>query len=70
MMSNEERVWLYFERAVQQVSEKRIIEEVIEELRNMHPNVNGLELINHNHGDCETCMDSLEERTLKVMDNV
>ena len=47
MMEAEERVWNYFDTALENVSEARVVETFINSLKDMKPQVNGLELLKY-----------------------
>ena len=51
MMESDERLFLYFDEALPRVSEVRVIERFVESLREIEPEVNGLELLKY------TCKD-------------
>ena len=51
MMESDERIWLYFDTALERVCEATIAENFMTSLQDMKPKVNGLELLKY------TCRD-------------
>ena len=51
MMEDEQKMWLYFDTALEKVSEAKVVETFVNSLQDLKPTVNGLELLKY------TCQD-------------
>ena len=51
MMEDDQKIWLYFDSALEKVLEAKVLETFMNSLRDLKPTVNGLELLKY------TCQD-------------
>ena len=51
MMEDDQKMWLYFDSALEKVPEAKVVETFMNSLRDLKPTVNGLELLRY------TCQD-------------
>ena len=51
MMEDDQKMWLYFDSALEEVEEAKAVETFMNSLRDLKPTVNGLELLKY------TCQD-------------
>ena len=65
-MESDERMWLYFDEALDVVCEATIAENFMNSLRDIKPSVNGLELLKYTCKDWRKVFCSRERRKLKT----
>ena len=73
MMPCNRRVWLYFDRALELVSDADVMVRFLGELRDVHPQVNALEMLKYTCRDwreefCVKNRDALETLTFDIID--
>ena len=65
MMQRDEQLWRYFDLALSRISEGKIMESFSESLKNIKPEVNGLEMLKYTCRDWRIVFCSDQRRTLK-----
>ena len=66
MMESDERLSLYFEDALSNISEASVMENFMNSLNDINPTVNGLELLKYTCYDWRSAFCANERRLLKV----
>ena len=72
MMEADEKLWIYFDDALENISQANVMKNFIELLKDITPNVNGLELLKYTCNDWKTlfCVDKrklLKRETYKLL---
>ena len=72
MMEADERLWLYFQAALESVSEAEVVEKFMNSLKDIKPKVNGLELLKYTCKDwrmlfCGKQKQLLKKKTLDLL---
>ena len=70
MMESDERIWMYFDTALERVCESMIAENFMTSLQDMKPKVNGLELLKYTCRQMLFCTKQrklLKRKTLELL---
>ena len=65
IMQRDEQLWRYFDLALSRISEGKIMESFSESLKNIKPEVNGLEMLKYTCRDWRIVFCSYQRQTLK-----